>query len=340
MVPSRATRGDRCLRCRGTFLHATRGIGTCIASDPATWPLELFAHPPAQAPLLCPSGHGNLWRLSLRHDGHALEIDSCSECRGLWLDPGESESLLDLSRRVHAENADPGWRFGATGAALTYLLQLFTLVPVEVYNPVRRRPVLVYGLLGLLLHLFVAEIFLLGLFGDRAIHALALVPSLVWRGHLQTLVTHAFFHAGVRHLLGNAYVLWLFGGHVEDRLGRKRFVVLYLAAAIAGGLAHAVGDAGSTRPMIGASGAIAGLMGAYVVLSPRVKLWFVVAFFRFKVRAYAYVIFWLVLQLLVARAPDGRVAWLAHLGGFAAGALLAAWFARERSALAAAPTPS
>jgi membrane associated rhomboid family serine protease len=196
------------------------------------------------------------------------------------------------------------------------------MLPIEVYNPVRRKPVLIWTLVGLLPILFVASLVMIGAFGDQALRAVALVPALVPRGYVHTFVTYAFFHGGVVHLLGNLYFLWIFGDNVEDRLGRARFAVLYLVTSVVGGIAHFAGNLGSSMPMVGASGAIAGLMGAYLVLFPRVKLWVVLFFVRFKVRAVWYLALWFGLQFLSAVDKEGRVAWLAHVGGFAAGVVL------------------
>ena len=151
-----------------------------------------------------------------------------------------------------------------------------------------------------------------------------LIPSEVLAGqHTWTLLTHGFLHAGWVHLLGNLYFLWIFGDNVEDRLGKRDFVIVYAAALVAGGLAHSFAHPHSHAPLLGASGAIAGLMGAYLVLFPRVKLWVMLLVVRVRVRVTWYLGLWLALQVVMQSLGVHGTAWMAHLGGFAAGALTA-----------------
>ncbi len=140
-----------------------------------------------------------------------------------------------------------------------------------------------------------------------------------------TLVTSLFLHGSLMHLVGNMLFLWVLGDNVEDALGHARFVVFYLLSGIAAALSHAATEPGSTVPMIGASGAISGVIGAYLVLHPRAPIKTLV--FRAIVNLPAYVVLglWILFQFLsVAMAGPGQggVAWWAHIGGFFAGAIL------------------
>jgi len=145
-----------------------------------------------------------------------------------------------------------------------------------------------------------------------------------------TIVTSMFLHGGWLHLLGNTWFLWLFGNNVEDVMGHVRFLVFYLASGVVAAGAQIAMDPASAVPMIGASGAISGVMGAYVVLYPRVRvhtIMWIVVIFRLTVPAWMMLGYWLLLQLLnAAIAPVGGVAVWAHIGGFIAGALLIALF--------------
>lgn len=149
-----------------------------------------------------------------------------------------------------------------------------------------------------------------------------------------TLVTSQFLHGDWLHLLFNLWTLWLFGRAVEDRLGSLRFLGFYLACGVAAGLAHALIDPTSTVPTIGASGAISGVLGCYVRLFPFARLvlfvpviflpWFV------EVPAIGFALFWLITQIVpglfaLGYGVSGGIAWWAHIGGFAAGWLLAPW---------------
>jgi membrane associated rhomboid family serine protease len=149
---------------------------------------------------------------------------------------------------------------------------------------------------------------------------------------LVTLVTSAFLHAGWVHLAGNLLYLIVFGPIVESRLGALRFSLLFVASGMVGAVAHVMAGPESSVPMVGASGAIAGVLGAHVVLEPRSRITTVVpviVFVEVAVLPAAFVIaLWFVLQLASALAPvapqatEGQVAWFAHLGGFVTGAVL------------------
>jgi membrane associated rhomboid family serine protease len=141
-----------------------------------------------------------------------------------------------------------------------------------------------------------------------------------------TLVTYMFMHAGWLHLLGNMVFLWVFGDNVEDALGHVRFLLFYLLCGIAAGLAHTLVDTASQMPLVGASGAIGGVLGAYLVLYPRARIW-VLLFLRIPMRLPAIWVLggWIALQFLSlgSTVEEGEaIAWWAHIGGFAAGVAL------------------
>ncbi|HJO96426.1 MAG TPA: rhomboid family intramembrane serine protease, partial [Rhodospirillales bacterium] len=137
------------------------------------------------------------------------------------------------------------------------------------------------------------------------------------------LITSMFLHGSWWHLIGNMLYLWVFGDNIEDSMGHRRFVAFYLITGIVAALTHAVMDPESATPMVGASGAISGVMGAYLVLHPRVKV-LALIFNRIPVRLPAYVLLvgWIVFQLFNAYGSGGSTAWWAHIGGFFAGVVL------------------
>jgi membrane associated rhomboid family serine protease len=152
-----------------------------------------------------------------------------------------------------------------------------------------------------------------------------------------TPVTSMFLHGGWFHLLGNMWFLWIFGNNVEDSMGHARFLVFYLLCGLAAAALQTFTDSASPVPMVGASGAIGGVMGAYVVLYPRVRVHMLVflGFFvtTFAVPAIFMLGYWFVLQLLsglFSIGADGGVAFWAHVGGFGAGALLVLLFRDPR----------
>ncbi|MBD0417297.1 rhomboid family intramembrane serine protease [Oryzicola mucosus] len=144
-------------------------------------------------------------------------------------------------------------------------------------------------------------------------------------------ISYAFLHGSLLHLGGNMLFLWVFGDNVEDALGHVRFLIFYLLCAAAGAFVHGLVAPQSQVPLIGASGAIAGIVAAYLILHPRVKIW-VLAFARIPLRLPA----WLVLALWIAMqfamlgfAGDEEISWAAHVGGIIAGATLVV-FLRKR----------
>lgn len=148
------------------------------------------------------------------------------------------------------------------------------------------------------------------------------VPAAIVHGHaLETVLTSMFLHAGILHLVGNMWFLMVFGHAVEESMGTVRFVVFYGLSGIVGALAQCYGMPASTVPMIGASGAIAGVMGAYLFLFPRAKIIALVLVFRTKIPAVLFLGLWFAAQFTLL---GGDVAWVAHVGGFLGGFALAA----------------
>jgi len=149
--------------------------------------------------------------------------------------------------------------------------------------------------------------------------------------HWWTVATSMFLHAGWLHIIGNMWFLWVFGNNIEDSMGHARFVAFYLLCGVAAALAQMVSDPRSAVPMVGASGAISGVMGAYILLYPRVRVHTIVwlGFFVTTVALPAYVIlgYWFVYQLLLGTVGslsrmEGGTAFWAHVGGFVAGMAL------------------
>ncbi|MEP9399282.1 rhomboid family intramembrane serine protease [Mesorhizobium sp. KR2-14] len=154
---------------------------------------------------------------------------------------------------------------------------------------------------------------------------LMLVPTLL------TYVTYAFLHNDILHLGGNMLFLWVFGDNVEDALGYLRYLLFYLLCAISGAVVHGLVAPDSQAPLIGASGAVAGIVTAYLILYPRVKVW-VLFFGRVPLRIPAYITLglWIAFQLsMLVLGGDDQISWACHAGGIAAGAVLVV-FLRSR----------
>lgn len=145
-----------------------------------------------------------------------------------------------------------------------------------------------------------------------------------------TLVTYLFLHGSWIHLLGNMLFLWVFGDNIEDAMGHGRFLAFYLLCGIVAGLFHTVALPGSEQMLIGASGAVAGIISAYVILHPRVKLWvLVLGRIPLRVRAMWAIGAWIVYQVVaVWMGIQDQTSWWGHLGGLVAGAVLIPFFRR------------
>jgi hypothetical protein len=144
-----------------------------------------------------------------------------------------------------------------------------------------------------------------------------------------SFISFMFLHGGFLHILGNMWFLYIFGENVESRLGPYRYLIFYLVCGVASGIAHFMFNPGANAPIIGASGAIAGVMGAYILLYPRARILTLIPIFIFpwfiEIPAYFFLGFWFVIQFINATgssADSSGIAWWAHVGGFLTGMLL------------------
>jgi membrane associated rhomboid family serine protease len=221
------------------------------------------------------------------------------------------------------------------------------VIPIGDVNPTRRTPILTIGLIALCTLVFLFQVtkpddgtldseqaFICeyglvadNLFPDGDPPADACQALNAERSSYLTLFTSQFLHGGWLHLIFNMLFLWVFGNNIEDRLGRIRYLPFYLLCGAIAAVAQSAADGDSPVPLIGASGAISGVLGAYLVLYPRVRVWTVVLpffFLPFRLPAWLWLAIYLVLQVLYLSdsAGGGDVAYLAHIGGFVAGAAL------------------
>jgi membrane associated rhomboid family serine protease len=199
------------------------------------------------------------------------------------------------------------------------------MMPIGDDNSSRRTvPLVTYALIALNVLFFVVE--LTG--GEAFIEKWAFVPSRFLAnplGESLTLVTSMFMHIGWLHLGSNMLYLWIFGDNVEDRFGHIKFAVFYLLCGLAATFAQLAFDPGSSVPNLGASGAVAGVLGAYILLFPQGKVRVLQGQQVIQVPALIVIGLWIVLQLfsgigsIASTAPAGGVAYMAHIGGFVAG---------------------
>lgn len=204
------------------------------------------------------------------------------------------------------------------------------MFPIRDHNPSQQRPRITYALIAANIAMFLLTLpAVQG--GEWLWTRLALYPLAVTHGELLWgLLTHMFLHGGILHLAGNMLFLWIFGDNMEEQLGHAGFLAFYLVAGLAAAAAQTLAEPLSPIPMVGASGAIAGVMGGYLLLFPRAKVdivaIFIVFFKVFTLPAWVVLGVWLAIQIFggySSPGDQGGVAYWAHAGGFLAGALLA-----------------
>jgi membrane associated rhomboid family serine protease len=208
------------------------------------------------------------------------------------------------------------------------------LIPIRDTIPNRRTPFVTWSLIAINVAVFLYELTLDPQDLERLVYNFGVVPARfgVSQGGYWTLLTCMFLHGGWGHVIGNMWSLWIFGDNVEDVMGRWRFLTFYLLTGVVAGLTHIFTNGGSQVPTVGASGAIAGVLGAYFVLFPRARIIAMLPIlffpFFFEVPAVMYLLFWFLTNLLSGTlsglGPQNvrGVAWWAHVGGFAAGVVL------------------
>lgn len=214
------------------------------------------------------------------------------------------------------------------------------MLPIRDHNPSERTPGITYSLIGLNVLVFLAY---LSLFNDeRALGQFfaewAMIPAAITQGDQpHTIFTSMFLHGGLMHIAGNMLFLWIFGDNLEDALGHVGFLLFYLATGAAAAVAHVIADPGSIIPTVGASGAISGVMGGYLLLYPKARVDVLVMFFYYvriiALPAWTVLLLWLALQIFggfAMSSGQGGVAYWAHAGGFVAGLamILPVWVAR------------
>lgn len=210
------------------------------------------------------------------------------------------------------------------------------LFPLYDENPSRSFPFVTIGLIATNVAVFLYELSL-GPFLPQFINTYAMIPAnIIWGRSYLTILSSMFLHGGFVHIFGNMLYLWIFGNNVEDTLGHFPFLIFYLLAGLGGAMGHLLVSSASTVPTLGASGAIAGVLGAYIILFPGAYVVTVVPIFYFirivRLPALLVIGFWIVIQFLsglasitaqpTATQATGGIAWFAHIGGFLAGVIL------------------
>lgn len=211
------------------------------------------------------------------------------------------------------------------------------MIPIRDINPRRGSAQLTYAIIALNVAVFVMQLSMAPAELEAFIFKHGLVPQLIVQGNLgswSTPFSSMFLHGGLLHIIGNMWFLHIFSDNVEDRLGKTKFLILYFGSGLGAALAQVLSDPTSSVPMIGASGAVSGVLGAYMVLFPRARILTVIPivfFFQFvEFRAAVFSFVWFGYQLLMGALSTqtmdsgaGGIAFFAHIGGFIVGLGLA-----------------
>ena len=215
------------------------------------------------------------------------------------------------------------------------------MIPLKDDNPTSTKPIVTYFIIGLCILIFVAQLSSQAYKTGQLFYSYGLIPS-VLMGHNQlpmdlyaipgwlTIFTSMFMHGGFMHLIGNMLYMWIFADNIEDNLGPKKFFIFYILAGVGAAMTQVFMDTHSQVPMVGASGAIGGVLGAYLINHPNARVLVLIPFGFFsqliKIRALYVLGFWFILQFI---SSGGGVAYAAHIGGFISGMILILFFNKK-----------
>lgn len=298
-------------------------------------PRQVNRQPEAAIGRTCPCCDVTMHVRNYAYDSNVF-VDQCPTCEGVWTDHRE---VVRIARHVKpdprtaavgqalAENVhdsqklldlDPSGYQARTGWLRFLFLPKFVL-PLKDDECCNVIPWVTISLITLCCAVFAGQLFWVE---DSLafVQRFAFIPAQFWS---LGLVTSMFLHGGIFHLLGNMLFLWLFGDNVEEHLGWWRFIALYVTCELTSALCHSLANPGSTVPCVGASGAIAGVMGAYAIFFPRARIKTYVWGFILEIPAVFYLVGWFGMQILsgliAAESEGGGIAWFAHIGGFGCG---------------------
>ncbi len=215
------------------------------------------------------------------------------------------------------------------------------MIPLKDDNPTSNKPIITYFLIGICIAIFLIQLTSQSYKSGQLFYSYGLIPS-VLMGHNQlplalyavpaylTIFTSMFMHGGFMHLIGNMLYMWIFADNIEDNLGPRNFLIFYLLSGIGAAMTQVLIDTQSQIPMVGASGAIGGVLGAYLINHPNARVLVLIPFGFFsqliKIRALYVLGFWFILQFI---SSGGGVAYAAHIGGFVSGMILILFFNKK-----------
>lgn len=357
---------DKCPVCRGAWFDS--GELSALVQEIKRGELrveESEATAPTLGPNLCPRCFESLLPFDYQYNAN-IRLKRCPACKGIWVPFhcfGAIKKLYQSSRKVfqrdagfaqglkeHYEDIENWQTIGEFSSLLSSRVPIWLLFAPKIVMPlsdspgVSSAPLVTLSLIGINLVLsFYHWTGLSGMKFEQYVNLYGMVPARVIQGdRLPGILTSLFVHAGIFHLLGNMFYLWLFGDNVEERMGRIKFLIFYFFAGTLGALVHAFFYSDSTIPLVGASGAISGVLGAYFIFFPWARIKTLFMYRVIDIPAWIYLGTWIAFQVILAvlSLALGRmfsVAFLAHIGGFLSGILISFTMKRLAPSL---PLPS
>jgi len=339
---------DVCPNCKGIWFDSGEIAGfiknLTESEDISPQTPQLFKAREIQKPDMskekaksCPKCTEKLEIFNYVYDSNVF-LDKCPSCQGIWADRGEA---LEIAKRLKvdpevsaimkhmakqdkmSESLQELGRVLRTPISPIVLFMPKIIIPLADDNPRQRTPVVTISIIFLCMLVFVGQLLFVSN-PQSFVQKFGLVPANFFS---IGLLSSMFLHGGILHLIGNMFFLWLFGDNVEDRFSRFNFLIFYLCCGLAASVLHSVVNMGSIIPAIGASGAVSGIMGAYLLFYPtaRVKVLFIYKIIH--VPAFFYIGLWILFQIIFGIAYTAAgvsgIAWFAHIGGFAFGSFIA-----------------
>ncbi len=294
----------------------------------------------------CPFCERKMHVVPLSGAARPLDLDVCRTCRVIWFDPNEFEKVPEPDKGPPARKGPPPVSKTMAEAERKLLQEerkeavlsrhspdnwweiipaVFGL-PVEYdYQGISGKPVITWGLSALMVLIYIAASPDL----SSAVRNWGLVPAELYRHYGLTMVTSSLLHGGVFHLLSNLYFFLVFGDNVEDELGRGKYILLLAAATLLGDAFHVLVDPRAAVPLVGASGAISGIIAYYALRFPKTRVGMLIFVFWFRIPVGLLMVFWIAFQslgVLNQVSGFGNVSALAHLGGAGVGFLFWLYF--------------
>lgn len=345
---------DKCPNCEGIWFDDKElGIFRKALGKFDLEQVKIIARSPepgAEIISSCPRCVSILYEVKYSYNTKVI-IKRCESCHGVWLPLHQTINMIELAKisqaiAPHVEvlanvaknmelQRQRNKQLKELGTSLTQRIPLWRIylihyvgiiLPLYDDNPRSRTPWVTIGIIAVNIFVFVAMMFsnepAFGLYRKYA-----MIPSKILEGeNLGTLLSSMFMHVGLFHLVGNLFFLWTFGDNVEEAIGWKKFIVFYVLCGLGADALHVLSSPSSGVPTLGASGAISGIMGAYILLFPQVSIKTLVFGAVMDIPAWIYLGGWFALQLLWGviyfGGQGGGIAWWAHIGGFVVGLAL------------------